>query len=69
MISLLNNLIKLGQVYKRLLEKILDNLQMNKKFKKDLGVIANEIQIVEEVRVQIDQQSPTSFGKIKSLHP
>ena len=69
MISLLNNLIKLGQVYKRLLEKILDNLQMNKKFKKDLGVIANEIQIVEEVKVQIDQQSPTSFGKIKSLHP
>ena len=63
MISLLNNLIKLGQVYKRLLEKILDNLQMNKKFKKDLGVIANEIQIVEEVKVQIDQQSPTSFGR------
>ena len=62
-------MIKLGQVYKRLLEKILDNLQMNKKFKKDLGVIANEIQIVEEVKVQIDQQSPTSFGKIKSLHP
>ena len=41
---------------------------MKEKYKSDHGVLGHEIQTVEEVRAQIDQQSLTSFGKIKFQH-